>query len=317
MICSTESHRRSSKPGPRAPSPWARPRGVQLERRQSAVFSGRHTRRDSTTRTVGRQNSCPWTGQTDAGRRPIARGRPTLLTQGAEGSHRERGRAARIRHQAGWARISRPGPRARHVVRGTVCCEFLLDNTVVSVGLANVQSDLHAGVTSLQWVVNGYALTFASFMLVAGMLGDTFGRKRIMFIGVAIFCGGSVVAATASNVDWLIAGRVIMGIGAAASEPGTLSIIRTSTPIAKLWPTRWAYGPRCRAWRWPWAPSSGASWSASRAGVPSSGSIWDSVPSRSSWLPLPFPSTSDRQGRRVDVLGFIFGALSWAASPSP
>ena len=62
------------------------------------------------------------------------------------------------------------------------------------------------------------------------MLGDILGRKRIMLAGVAIFCAGSVVAALASNVDWLIVGRVIMGVGAAASEPGTLSIIRHVYP---------------------------------------------------------------------------------------
>src|ERR1700691_6546818 len=67
-------------------------------------------------------------------------------------------------------------------------------------------------------------------MLAAGMLGDMLGRKRIMLAGVAIFCAGSVVAALASNVDWLIAGRVVMGLGAAASEPGTLSIIRHVYP---------------------------------------------------------------------------------------
>ena len=72
-----------------------------------------------------------------------------------------------------------------------------LDNTIVSVGLANVQSDLHAGVSSLQWVVNGYALTFAAFMLAAGMLGDMLGRKKVMLAGVAVFCAGSVLAAVA------------------------------------------------------------------------------------------------------------------------
>ncbi len=125
------------------------------------------------------------------------------------------------------------GSAAQALALATLCAVLFLtflDNTIVSVGLANVQSDLHAGVTSLQWVVNGYALTFASFMLAAGMLGDILGRKRIMLAGVAIFCAGSVVAALAGNVDWLIAGRVIMGVGAAASEPGTLSIIRHVYP---------------------------------------------------------------------------------------
>jgi MFS family permease len=65
-----------------------------------------------------------------------------------------------------------------------------LDNTVISATLSNVQSSLHAGVTQLQWVVSGYALTFASLMLICGTLGDLYGRKRVMLIGV----GSSVPA---------------------------------------------------------------------------------------------------------------------------
>ncbi len=78
-----------------------------------------------------------------------------------------------------------------------------LDNTVVSATLANIQGSLHAGVAGLQWVVNSYALVFASFMLAAGSLGDLFGRKRIMLAGVAVFCAGSVLAALAPNIDVL------------------------------------------------------------------------------------------------------------------
>lgn len=58
-----------------------------------------------------------------------------------------------------------------------------LDNTVVSVALGSVQGDLHAGVTALQWVVSSYALTFAAAMLAFGMVGDEFGRKRVMLTG--------------------------------------------------------------------------------------------------------------------------------------
>jgi EmrB/QacA subfamily drug resistance transporter len=105
-----------------------------------------------------------------------------------------------------------------------------LDNTIVTVVLAKVQSGLHASVSQLQWVVNGYALTFASLMLSFGTLGDLFGRKKVMLGGVAVFCAGSVIAALAPNTDVLIAGRVIMGVGAAASEPGTLSMIRHLYP---------------------------------------------------------------------------------------
>jgi EmrB/QacA subfamily drug resistance transporter len=105
-----------------------------------------------------------------------------------------------------------------------------MDNTVISVTLANVQSTLHTGISQLQWVINGYALPFASFMLLFGTLGDQLGRKKVMLSGVILFCGGSVVAALAPNADVLIGGRVIMGLGAAASEPGTLSMIRHLYP---------------------------------------------------------------------------------------
>src|SRR5271155_656529 len=104
------------------------------------------------------------------------------------------------------------GSPAQAVALATLCLVLFLtflDNTIVSVALANIQGGLHAGVTSLQWVVNGYALTFASFMLAAGTLGDLFGRKKFMLGGVLVFCAGSVVAATAVNVDLLILGRVI------------------------------------------------------------------------------------------------------------
>jgi EmrB/QacA subfamily drug resistance transporter len=101
-----------------------------------------------------------------------------------------------------------------------------LDNTIVSVALGNVQQQLHAGVAGLQWVVGAYALTFAGAMLGFGMVGDEFGRKRVMLIGILIFLAGSVLSALAPNTGVLIAGRAVMGFGAAASEPGTLSMLR-------------------------------------------------------------------------------------------
>ncbi len=113
-----------------------------------------------------------------------------------------------------------------------------LDTTIVSVTLGNLETDISAGVLSLQWVINAYALTFASLMLVGGTLGDRFGRRRVMAIGIAIFCAGSVVCAVASGAATVIIGRAVMGAGAAAAEPGTLSLIR------QLHPDR---APRARA----------------------------------------------------------------------
>src|SRR6516165_1605298 len=115
-----------------------------------------------------------------------------------------------------------------------------LDNTVVSVGLGSVQVGLHAGVSELQWVVSAYALTFAAAMLAFGMVGDEFGRKRTLLIGAGIFCAGSVLSALAPNVGVLIAGRAVMGLGAAASEPGTLSLLRHIYPEERL--RTWAIG---------------------------------------------------------------------------
>ena len=108
-----------------------------------------------------------------------------------------------------------------------------LDNTIASAVLTSVQAKLHAGVTQLQWVVGGYALAFASLMLICGSLGDNFGRKKVMLIGVVVFCGGSLVCAFAWSPTSLIIGRVVMGVGAAGSEPSTLSMIRHIYPDKK------------------------------------------------------------------------------------
>ncbi|HTX00317.1 MAG TPA: MFS transporter [Acidimicrobiales bacterium] len=105
-----------------------------------------------------------------------------------------------------------------------------LDTTIVAVALSSVQSNLHAGVSDLQWTVNAYSLVFASLMLMAGALSDQYGRKRLMLVGIGVFCAGSLLACLAPNPDVLIAARAVMGAGAAASEPGTLSVIRQVFP---------------------------------------------------------------------------------------
>jgi EmrB/QacA subfamily drug resistance transporter len=120
----------------------------------------------------------------------------------------------------------RGGPSLALAVLCTLLFLTFLDNTIVSVALGSVQTDLHAGVSDLQWVVGAYALTFASVMLACGMIGDEFGRKIVMLSGAGVFCAGSVLCALAPNPGVLIAGRAVMGLGAAASEPGTLSMLR-------------------------------------------------------------------------------------------
>ena len=128
------------------------------------------------------------------------------------------------------------GLRAHFSFASLLAILFLtfLDNTIASAVLTSVQAKLHAGVTQLQWVVGGYALAFASLMLICGSLSDNFGRKRVMLIGVVIFCAGSLVCAFSVSPTELIIGRVIMGVGAAGSEPSTLSMIRHIYPDKKL-----------------------------------------------------------------------------------
>jgi MFS family permease len=119
------------------------------------------------------------------------------------------------------------------VVSGPLAVRWFLtflDNTVVSVALGDVQASLRAGVSDLQWVVGAYALTFASIMLACGMIGDELGRKKVMLTGAGVFCAGSALCALAPDVRVLIAGRAVMGLGAAASEPGTLSMLRHLFP---------------------------------------------------------------------------------------
>jgi EmrB/QacA subfamily drug resistance transporter len=119
--------------------------------------------------------------------------------------------------------------RALAALCGVLFLTFL-DTTIVAVALGSVQADLQVGVVSLQWVVSAYALVFVSLMLPAGTIADRWGRKRVMLVGLALFCGASVLGAVAPNVALLIAARAIMGVGAACCEPQTLSVIRHLYP---------------------------------------------------------------------------------------
>src|SRR3954470_15293967 len=105
-----------------------------------------------------------------------------------------------------------------------------LDNTILNVALPTIREDLGAGSSQLQWIVDSYLLVFAGLLLVAGTLGDRFGRRRMLFGGLVLFGAGSVWAATAGSADELIAARAFMGIGGAAIMPTTLSILTNIFP---------------------------------------------------------------------------------------
>jgi len=207
--------------------------------------------------------------------------------------------------------------RRRGPVALAALCTLLfltfLDNTVVSVALASIQADLHAGVSALQWVVGAYALTFAGLMLGFGMVGDEFGRKKVMLTGAGVYCAGALMSAVAPAAGILIAGRAVMGLGAAASEPGTLSMIRqlyaderSRNRALGVWAAvsgfSLALGPvlggaLVGVWSW-----RGIFWFDATFGL-----------AVMAVAAVVLPESSDRRAGRVDTLGTLLGAAALAA----
>jgi len=105
-----------------------------------------------------------------------------------------------------------------------------LDNTILNVALPTLVRDLNATNSQLQWMVDSYTLVFAGLLLSAGSLGDRFGRKGALQIGLGIFALGSLASALASTPNQLIATRALMGIGGAFIMPATLSILTNVFP---------------------------------------------------------------------------------------
>jgi EmrB/QacA subfamily drug resistance transporter len=105
----------------------------------------------------------------------------------------------------------------------------VLDNSVLTVAIPTILRDFHTTLPAVEWVITGYALTFASLLIIGGRLADVFGQRRIFIIGAALFGSGSLLAALSWNIPSLIVGEaVIEGMGASLMLPTTLSIISTT-----------------------------------------------------------------------------------------
>ena len=127
-------------------------------------------------------------------------------------------------------RIALGTARGRWVLAATALGSGMafLDGTVVNVALPAMGEDLNADMAGLQWIVNGYMLMLASLVLLSGSLGDRLGRRRMFVVGVIWFAAASVVCAIAPNLEVMIAGRVLQGIGGALLTPGSLAILQTT-----------------------------------------------------------------------------------------
>ncbi|MEU6990860.1 MFS transporter [Streptomyces sp. NPDC046465] len=104
---------------------------------------------------------------------------------------------------------------------------LLIDVTIVLVALPSMSESLGSSLSQLQWVADGYALAVAAALLGAGMLADLHGRRRVYVVGLVVFALASVACALAPGMAWLIAARLVQGLGAAAMFATTLSLIST------------------------------------------------------------------------------------------
>jgi EmrB/QacA subfamily drug resistance transporter len=117
----------------------------------------------------------------------------------------------------------------RRAVVLIICCTSLfmvgLDNTIVTVGLPSIGRSLHAGVSGLQWTVAGYTIVLASLLMFSGAAADRLGRRTIFQVGLSLFTLGSWLCSLAPSLPWLIAFRVLQGVGGSMLNPAALGII--------------------------------------------------------------------------------------------
>jgi EmrB/QacA subfamily drug resistance transporter len=111
-----------------------------------------------------------------------------------------------------------------------ICCMSLLivgmDTTIVNIALPAIQSDLGASASALQWTIAAYTVVLASLLMLSGSMADRFGRARVFKIGLALFTAASLACSLAPGIGWLIAFRVLQGVGGSMLNPVAMSIIR-------------------------------------------------------------------------------------------
>ena len=128
------------------------------------------------------------------------------------------------------AREGHAEARPRLILAATILASSLdfVDSSVVNVGLPAIGRSLHGQADALQWAVNGYLLPLSALLLLGGALGDRYGKRRLLVIGIAVFAAGSALCATAPSLGWLIAARALQGLAAAMMLPNSLALLGSS-----------------------------------------------------------------------------------------
>jgi EmrB/QacA subfamily drug resistance transporter len=126
------------------------------------------------------------------------------------------------------------GHPKKRAILAVLCLSLLIvviDNTILNTALPTLARVLRASTTDLQWITDAYTLVFAALLIVAGALGDRYGRRKALLLGLGIFAAGSAAAALSNDATTLIAARAVMGLGGAFVMPATLSILTAVFPV--------------------------------------------------------------------------------------
>jgi EmrB/QacA subfamily drug resistance transporter len=125
---------------------------------------------------------------------------------------------------------TRPRPRLTLAIVSLALFMVVLDNLIVTVALPSIREDLGATLQSLEWTINAYTLAFAVMLIPGAALGDRFGRRRVLLLGLGLFTAASAAAALAPSTGTLIAARAVQGIGGAIVSPLTLTLLADAFP---------------------------------------------------------------------------------------
>jgi len=209
--------------------------------------------------------------------------------------------------------VAPPVVQRRSLILLTLCLGVLIaqvDTSVVNLALRPIGEGLGIGIAPLQWVVDGYNLTYALFLLTGGLLADLYGRRRIFIGGVLVFSAGCLICGLSANAATLIFGRIVAGLGAAMLQPASLAILRV------VWTDIRERGHALGIW-------AGCNGLAFAIGPTIGGLLIRGFGWRSVFLVvLPFgiaavvlasrhvPESADRAGRHGDLLGQILAAIA-------